>query len=101
MVVVRINVQYHQSRRNVVHLDIFFTGARILKGRSHFTVHDMPCRLGQEHATHVAAPCRVVVTVEFFNEQLRRSVLRRGHRALAHNLLKANHLLHDLYVVDI
>ena len=34
------------------------------KGRSRFPIHDMPYRLGEKYATHVAGPCNVVVAVE-------------------------------------
>ena len=48
----------------------------------------MPRRLGEEHATHVAAPRRVVVPIKFFDGDLGGEILSRGHRAWGHNLMK-------------
>ena len=62
--VIRAHVQQHQAERNVVRLDVLVTGARIGEGGGGLPVDHVPRRLGQEHATHVAAPYRVVVAVE-------------------------------------
>ncbi|GMF82511.1 unnamed protein product [Phytophthora fragariaefolia] len=59
---------------------------RVRKARSGLAVHDAPHRLGQEHATHVAVPCGVVVAVELVDGDL--GILDRGHGAWAHNLNK-------------
>ncbi|GMF18772.1 unnamed protein product [Phytophthora lilii] len=51
-------------------------------------VLDMPHRLGQEHATHVPVPRRVVVTIELVDSDLGAGVVRRGHGAWAHNMIR-------------
>ena len=62
--VIRAHVQQHQAERNVVRLDVLVTGARIGEGGGGLPVDHVPRRFGQEHATHVVAPCRVVVAIE-------------------------------------
>ena len=64
VMVIRVHVQQHQAERNVVRLDVLVTGARICESGGGLPVDHVPRRLGQEHATHVAAPYRVVVAVE-------------------------------------
>ncbi|KAG4217145.1 hypothetical protein PC116_g34374 [Phytophthora cactorum] len=88
MMVVRIHVEQHQSERDVAGLDVVVLDPRVREARSHLAVHHMPHRLGQEHATHVAAPRRVVITVELVDGDLGRGVLGTGHGAWAHNLME-------------
>ncbi|KAG4219993.1 hypothetical protein PC116_g31528 [Phytophthora cactorum] len=88
MMVVRIHVEQHQTERDVARLDVVVLGPRVREARSRLAVHDMPHRLGQEHATHVAVPRRVIVSVELIDGDLGRGVLRRGHGAWAHNLME-------------
>ncbi|KAG4218199.1 hypothetical protein PC116_g33321 [Phytophthora cactorum] len=88
MMVVRIHVEQHQSESDVARLDVVVLDPRVREARSHLAVHHMPHRLGQEHATHVAVPRRVVVPVELIDGDLGRGVLRRGHGAWAHNLME-------------
>ncbi|KAG4225552.1 hypothetical protein PC116_g26018 [Phytophthora cactorum] len=86
VVVVRVHVEQHQAERDVARLDVVVLGSSVGEGRSRLSVHHMPHRLGQEHATHVAVPRRVVVAVELVDGDLGRDVLGRGHGAWAHNL---------------
>ncbi|KAG4218868.1 hypothetical protein PC116_g32652 [Phytophthora cactorum] len=95
MMVVRIHVEQHQAERDVARLDVVVLGPRIREARSRLSVHHMPHRLGQEHATHVAVPRRVIVSVELIDGDLGRGVLRRGHGALAHNLMEGMDLGHE------
>ena len=87
--VVRAHVQQHQAERDVAGLDILLHGERIREDGGGLPVHRVPRRLGQEHATHVAAPRRVVVPIELIDGDLGGGILGRGHRDWAHNLLKS------------
>ncbi|KAG4218094.1 hypothetical protein PC116_g33426 [Phytophthora cactorum] len=88
MVVVRVHVEQHQSESDVARLDVVVLGPRVRVAWRRLAVHDMPRRLGQEHATHVAVPRRVVVPVELVNEDLGGGIVGRGHGAWAHNLME-------------
>ena len=89
MVIVRIHMQQHQAKRNVAGLHVLIPGTGISKRRRHFSVNYVPNRLGQKHATHVAVPRGVVVTVELVDVYLSRSIMRRRHGRWAHNLLSS------------
>ncbi|KAG4218399.1 hypothetical protein PC116_g33121 [Phytophthora cactorum] len=94
MMVVRVHVEQHQSERDVAGLDVVVLDPRVREARSHLAVHHMPHRLGQEHATHVAAPRRVVVSVELVDGDLGGGIVGRGHGAWAHNLMDSMDLGH-------
>ena len=85
--IISIHVEQHHSERDVARLDVIVHGARIREGRRRLSVDYVPHRLGEEHATHVAAPSREVVSIELIDGDLGRHVLGRGHRTWAHNLL--------------
>jgi len=89
VVIVRVDMEQHQAERDVAHLDVVVLGPGVRKAWRRHSVDDMPHRLGQEHATHVAVPRRVIVPVELVDGDLGRDVLRRGHGTWAHNLLKS------------
>ena len=88
VMIVGVHVEQHQPECNVVRLDILVTGARIREGWCRLPVDHVPRRLGEEHATHVAAPRRVVAPIEFIDGNLGDGISGRGHRAWAHNQLK-------------
>ncbi|KAG4222636.1 hypothetical protein PC116_g28891 [Phytophthora cactorum] len=95
VMVVGIHVEQHQAERDVARLDVVVLGPRVREAWRRLAVHHMPHRLGQEHATHVAAPRRVVITVELVDGDLGRGVLGRGHGAWAHNLMEGMDLGHE------
>ncbi|KAG4218949.1 hypothetical protein PC116_g32571 [Phytophthora cactorum] len=94
VMVVGIHVEQHQAEHDVARLDVVVLGPRVRVAWRRLAVHHMPHRLGQEHATHVAVPRRVVVSVELIDGDLGRGVLRRGHGAWAHNLMEDMDLGH-------
>ena len=65
----------------------------VREGRRRLSVDYVPHRLGEEHATHVAAPTREVVSIEPIDGDLGGHVLGRGHRTWAHNLMEGMRLV--------
>ena len=65
------------SERYVSGLDVFVHGARIVEGGGVVPVGHVPRRLGQEHATHVAAPHCVAVPIESVDGVLGGEILSR------------------------
>ena len=86
--IVGVHVEQHQPERKVVRLDIFFTGARIHEGWRCLPVDLVLRRLGEEHATHVAAPSHVVIPIELVDVDLGGEILGCGHHLWDHNLME-------------
>ena len=89
---VSVHVEQRQSECDVARRDVIFHGARVREGRRRLTADNVPDRLGQEHATHVTTPSRVVVPIKLIDGDLGGHVLGSGHRTWAHNLMEGMRL---------